>query len=549
MEMEKSEQDLVILSQLQLFRRDQCLEGEYAKQVVKNKSRFSHGSMTRQDVQYRFLDVPICRRMYLFLHNVGETRFKNLIKHFDKFGIASRVHGSTRKTPARDNVFTPTDVEKVVCFIKALAEKTAISLPGRLPQFKDFTVMKLPSSETKMSVYRKYKNAVTLEPQIKTVGESSFYKIWAKYCPYITTMRPANDLCETCRQNSMNISRCANFSEDIKSTTLNDALEHLNRAKIQRNYYNSWREKAKTVNMIELQNGVSSSFAVVSFDFAEGVHYPSSPQQVGQAYFRTARKCSIFGIHDEKTNIQTNFLVDEEDSIGKGANVIVSFLDYYLSKLKADVLIFFADNCVGQNKNNTVVQYLLWRVLTKKNKKIHLNFLLAGHTKFSPDRNFGLLKSNYARSNIDCIQDLICCVHSSSPNGFNIAVPTVDPETKRRNVVWSDWNQFLSAFFKPFVGITSYHHFIFEQSGSLAVKLFADSEPEMIHLQKSSLETTNAMLIEDILPDGLSVERQWYLYEQIRDLCQDDAKKDLVAPKPRISKGKVIHKRKATSKK
>ena len=51
-----------------------------------------------------------------------------------------------------------------------------------------------------------------------------------------------------------------------------------------------------------------------------------------------------------------------------------------------------ADNCGGQNKNNIMVGYLLWRVLTGLHNNITLSFMIVGHTKFSPDWCFGLLK-------------------------------------------------------------------------------------------------------------------------------------------------------------
>ncbi|KAF2898996.1 hypothetical protein ILUMI_07183, partial [Ignelater luminosus] len=70
-----------------------------------------------------------------------------------------------------------------------------------------------------------------------------------------------------------------------------------------------------------------------------------NPQQVGSAYFKASHKCSIFGIHDEKTGIQTNFLIDEANDIGKGPNATISMLYHYLeTHPPVDTLILFADN-------------------------------------------------------------------------------------------------------------------------------------------------------------------------------------------------------------
>lgn len=51
--------------------------------------------------------------------------------------------------------------------------------------------------------------------------------------------------------------------------------------------------------------------------------------------------------------------------------------------------------CSGQNKNNYLLFYLCWRVMSGLNQEIELNFLIAGHTKFSPDQMFGIFKRRF----------------------------------------------------------------------------------------------------------------------------------------------------------
>lgn len=101
----------------------------------------------------------------------------------------------------------------------------------------------------------------------------------------------------------------------------------------------------------------------------------------------------------EQLGQQVNFLIDECDNVGKGANSVVSMLHYYLENHghHAQNISLHCDNCCGQNKNNCVVQYCCWRVLAGLNSSVQLNFLLAGHTKFAPDRSFGLIKRKYGR--------------------------------------------------------------------------------------------------------------------------------------------------------
>jgi hypothetical protein len=73
-----------------------------------------------------------------------------------------------------------------------------------------------------------------------------------------------------------------------------------------------------------------------------------------------------------------------------------------------------ADNCAGQNKNNAMMQYLMWRVMKGLHRKITISFLVVGHTKFSPDWCFGLLKRLYRRTNITCLEDICSTVEKSA---------------------------------------------------------------------------------------------------------------------------------------
>lgn len=143
---------------------------------------------------------------------------------------------------------------------------------------------------------------------------------------------------------------------------------------------------------------------------------------------------------------------------------------------------------IGQNKNNAMVQYVAWRVLTKRNISVSLSFLLTGHTKLAPDRFFGLIKKVYRRSAADTLQDLGRIVTESTIAGKNIPEYTVDM-LGRRNVTWYDWTAFLAQFFKRIPNITKYHHFSASDSdpGTILMKAFADRNEESLGLMTLNL--------------------------------------------------------------
>ena len=145
-----------------------------------------------------------------------------------------------------------------------------------------------------------------------------------------------------------------------------------------------------------------------SFDHAQQVHYPSNPQQPGPIYLKAHRKCGILGVCAEGNNSQVNNLIDEAQSCEKGANSIVSMVNNYLENFthgEANILLH-ADNCVGQNKNNIMIGYLTWRVSTGLNESCELSFMIPGHTKFSPDRFFGMIKRKYRHTKVDSLAQI-----------------------------------------------------------------------------------------------------------------------------------------------
>ena len=80
----------------------------------------------------------------------------------------------------------------------------------------------------------------------------------------------------------------------------------------------------------------------------------------------------------------------EDDDPGKGSNATVSMLHHFLENhgVGETHLQLHADNCVAQNKNNILMQYLMWRTMTDKNESVQISFMIVGHTKFVLDRFF-----------------------------------------------------------------------------------------------------------------------------------------------------------------
>ena len=272
-----------------------------------------------------------------------------------------------------------------------------------------------------------------------------------------------------------------------------------------------------------------------SFDMAQQVHYPSDPLQPGPIYFLTPRKCGIFGVCCEAISRQINYLIDEASDTGKGANTIVSLLHHFLQEhgLGETHVHLHADNCVGQNKNNTMLHYLMWRVMVGLHHHINLSFLIVGHTKFSPAWCFGLLKQRFRRTRVACLADLEQVVNVSAEANTAQLVGTQSGEVV---VPTYNWTALFAGRLRKMKHIKKYQHFSISAAtpGSVSMKLESDTQEETASLIIGTTWTPSDGDIPHVVhPAGLSLERQWYLHNQIRQYCPEEAR-DVVCPKPAV---------------
>ena len=534
-ELENEHLDLVVLSQIHAHHFMNDLAGHRRKDKQER---------AREYTAFFYHGHSICLKTFLFIHGIGKKRFRNLLKHYQLNGVSPRVHGNVKRRPWNAASFP--DKERAVTFIKNFAEAHALPLPGRMPKFYDYSIMLLPSDVSKASVHREYITATkkleeTIQKPIRSFGYREFCRLWSEVVPYIRVMPPADDLCLTCQDNTSLILKSANLSEDEKSQRLQIAEKHLQCAKKQRNYYRKQVQLSQErIKSLAENQGRASSLAIslaYSFDHAQQVHYPSNPQQPGPLFFKTPRKCGIFGVCSEGRNSQVNYLIDEAQSCGKGANSIVSMVHHYLSNFTQgeEEICLHADNCVGQNKNNTMVWYLVWRVIVGLSKACELSFMIPGHTRFSPDRFFGLIKRKFRRSKVSSLTQIAEVVESSTTGGQNKAY-IVGAESVKP-FAYYNWADFLSNFFTTIPHITSYYHFRCKSdcSGVVFVREFADSEEKEVPVLKHNITVDREALPSQITPPGLSLDRQWYLYEQIRKFC-DEEFQDVTCPEPRVQK-------------
>ena len=228
-------------------------------------------------------------------------------------------------------------------------------------------------------------------------------------------------------------------------------------------------------------------------------------------------------------------------NVGKGAIAIISMLHHFFAThgLGEKVVHLHADNCGGQNKNRYMMYYLMWRVLTRLHDEITISFLPVGHTKFFPDAGFGLLKKKFRVTKVECLSDIANVVSHSAAMNY----PQLVGDQSGNVIVPSyDWITFFEdrVVKSALKGIKSYSHFRFssKELGRVYVRKSSDlndednPERKVVLLKDVSWQPEPSDLPGVVTPEGLSLTRQWYLYNKIREYCSPEVQ-DLVCPMPR----------------
>jgi hypothetical protein len=218
-------------------------------------------------------------------------------------------------------------------------------------------------------------------------------------------------VCQLCSDLLKNLSGLLFDSED--NMHFDEYVKHIKLAESERNYFIA--QKNETIlefKKFDRENNKLSQYtgkAHYCFDFAQNLKFPNHAFQTGPIYFKNPRSCHLFGISCANTGNQFNYLIDEADIISKNPDLVISLIHDFLENdeiFKPKKLLFHADNCVSQNKNNAVMQYFMWRIILGLNYEIEISFMITGHTKFDCDKGFGHIKRKYLKSDCETIIDI-----------------------------------------------------------------------------------------------------------------------------------------------
>ena len=499
--------------------------------VLARRSGVSHGGQTqagperRQRVTYGYAvnGEKVCQAVYLFANCCTRHMLQKVQSHLEAGCIVTPPHGRSGARPW--NVHSDDENQSATQFIPNYADVHGLPQPAAPRGHNKPVPIYLPCHTTKKMVHGLF---------MKSGGSMSyisFNRVWTTTCADIIIMKLREDVCGTCAQFQSQISRAV--TEEDRLTITESLKTHVTTAMDARDHYRACIARAKVAE-VEAQGRQDNTltYSHMTFDFAQQATILHHGRQVGPLYFRVPRRVQLFGIASEGIPKQTNYLIDEHQTIGKdgskshGPNAVISMLHFHLERTvkKAKTLGLHADNCCSQNKNKSVLGFLSWRTMVGLNEHIELDFMRVGHMWCFVDAGFGLAKQKYRKGDIDTVAHLADAVNSSA--AFN--------EAQTFCWDWRAWDSYLKESFMPVKNITGYQRFCFSAAKPGEVEMscsdkFPDRTINILKVPGTSF--TIADLPPVLEPEGLSRDRAAYLFKEIRQFCHEESR-NITCPEP-----------------
>lgn len=238
------------------------------------------------------------------------------------------------------------------------------------------------------------------------------YAFYANY--YKTTFslrfgRPQIDTCIVCEELSVKLKN-PTLAFNAKKAVEAELAVHKRRAKKFHNKIAAVKEICSTRDDV----------ACITFDFMQNLPLPHLPIQ--EIFYLRQLWVNCFGIKNLKTN-ESVFYVFHEGMANKGANEVCSMLLHYMDNFLTDQikeLILFSDNCPGQNKNHTVIRFLLSLTDTGRFSKIKHCFPVRGHSFLPNDQDFGVMKKKIKKCDRIYVPDEYYAIMSEASPNFKV---------------------------------------------------------------------------------------------------------------------------------
>ena len=259
------------------------------------------------------------------------------------------------------------------------------------------------------------------------MGASTFRRHLKEHFPRVGLCPHKQDYCDTCKVLETDLSRCRFIIRKItgsgnssKETLLPHETElatltktrqnHLSEAKLARKFYNDMVTRCKEQwSRLSTSEGATSSnlhsfTLVLSADYQQAKLVPhwGRSAQPASTYYLMMESHDIFRIVDHRD--ESGHVRIFSEKVGpKNTDHTVSLLKSYIKDVKhpwGERVIIFLDNATSTNKNRYLFGWAMEEVKRGLVQSIHFYFLVAGHTKFAPDRLFASCSQSYNTADV-----------------------------------------------------------------------------------------------------------------------------------------------------
>ena len=388
---------------------------------------------------FRFMAQALCKTAFMRLTGVGVKVLEASSRYIKEHNYRPVPLKYKRRS---GKLLTPSGKDALQ-WLRNYARESGYACPfsrsfrKKRRKLDDDQVIYLRSDVTKLDVYYKYKEAWgEVNRETDCMSRSGFLSMWHTRVPLIRVAKRGQGFCDFCnefrRRGYLPINNA-------------DYNFHLERARELRLYLKSLRERCREIPWdSRIRTGGWKSLdseVLLVFDYAMDVSLPHERREGQQWWWSTPLSLAIFGVVNEVSDKQYNYVIPEGEhpyKTPKNITHVLTMLDNYMRKYcKGEkVLHLSCDNTASQNKNKYLLGFLGWCVANGRYERITLTFPLVGHTKCKADGGFGLIKRKWRRVNGCYTLEDFKNVVESAKNLYN------NYERVHREE-WIDWRSFI----------------------------------------------------------------------------------------------------------
>ena len=303
-EMNKDEKEMYIMGVL--------------REIGVDKQKTWRGDRKRKRYGYEFQNKRVCRQSFQFIYDIGKHSLTNLITHMNLNGKVPRVHGNRGRSP--HHALKYREIKYCVDFLVNYSDQFGLPQPAA-PRGRDgIAPVFLPASLSKDKLHKEYLQACQAN-SIRPLRITSFKQTWTQCVPHIKIASPRDDVCQKCEQIRKKITD--SVSEEDKMRTTTELQEHIQKAQGERDLYKQSITESKTEIPAQRPEGpippcTADLWKVhYTFDYSQQVSVPHHYRQMGPLFFLSLRKVQLFGVRLDGSSRQMNYLIDEDQSIGR----------------------------------------------------------------------------------------------------------------------------------------------------------------------------------------------------------------------------------------